>query len=683
MGLPSATSEAARRGPPEGSSAWIRGQLLLERPAAALAAAKDAREKGDRLRAEWLLGEIALRHPIIADYADLMRSELLLASSRASEAAEVASTALDQHADTPLRPDLLSLLGHARAQQQDEEGAREAWRAALDATRQQALRASLLLATAASQARSGDQDAAIETFRVLWRLYPLSEEASRAGTRLDELEGALGEPLRGAVDWRRRAENLDRGRRNPEALEAYEKAIAMGLSKAQEAGARRRRAQTLFRMREYPRAVEAFASLPQKDDIPIWHARSMARADRVPEAIAEFERIATHRGDAVALRARFLAALLLEGRGKTERAREYLVSLTRDRARSAVGRASLWRLAWGAYRDGRYAEAIDFIDRLVAKERDPIAGLRTRYWRGRALESLGRQLAGDPAASAAARVQFETIALEFPLTYYGWRARQRLPSPEVTLAIPIPEAPPPDPGRRKLEADDLARVRILIEAGLEERALDELSRLSKRAGGLNDRLELARLFRSAGHFASAQRMVVEPYQLELARAPSPAHEELWWHAWPAAYLDLVERETSRPGSVDAALVFAIMREESGFRPRVVSPVGARGLLQIMEPTGARLARAVGQEDFHADHLFEPDVNIRLGSHYLAELSQRFDGRLSAAIASYNAGPGAVSGWLEERGDLEDDEWVESIPYEQTRDYVKRVLRSLQAYRLLY
>jgi soluble lytic murein transglycosylase len=202
-------------------------------------------------------------------------------------------------------------------------------------------------------------------------------------------------------------------------------------------------------------------------------------------------------------------------------------------------------------------------------------------------------------------------------------------------------------------------------------------------GGLADRLELAQLYRSAGSYRAAQRLVLDPYKEELARGPSPTLEELWWHAWPAAYLEQVEEATRSPGSVESALVLSIMREESGFRPRVVSPVGARGLLQIMEPTGQRLAQAIGHEDFEADDLFEPRTNIRLGSYYLGELSRRFDGRLSAAIASYNAGPEAVAAWLEARPELDDDEWIESIPYEQTRSYVKRVLRSLQAYRLLY
>ena len=92
---------------------------------------------------------------------------------------------------------------------------------------------------------------------------------------------------------------------------------------------------------------------------------------------------------------------------------------------------------------------------------------------------------------------------------------------------------------------------------------------------------------------------------------------------------------------------------------------------------------MGLSSYEDDHLFAPETNIALGAHYLAELSARFDGALPAAIASYNAGPDAVSGWLSEPSESLTDEWVETIPYDQTRSYVKRVLRSLQAYRMLY
>ena len=682
LGTPARGPAWAHRGPPEGSSAWIRGQQLLERPAAALAEAIEARDRGDRLRAEWLLAEIALRHPIVRDHADRMRAEVLLDRGRSADAEEVVRGALENHTDTVLAAELFATLGDALAAQQQEEAARQAWRSALDATRKSELRAAVLSSIGASLERSGLRDAAVENYRVLWHLYPLSEEAELASLRLDQLRGGVDSPLRTAEDWRRRADSLFRARRNPEALAAYQQAIALGLSKSRAQQARRRVGQTLFRMRQYRKAVRAFEAVPQTDDIPIWHARSLARDGRVPQAIAEFERIASQRRGTHALRARFLAALLLDGRGETERSKRYLESLTRGRSTSSVRRASLWRLGWRAYREGRYADAIGFIDPLIREEQDAIGGLRSRYWRARALS----RLVDDEIALAAARDEFAAMALAYPLTYYGWRARLRLPGGHASSQEPIEpvaEMLNRNGGKRKLSPEQLLRARILLEAGLEEEALEELARAEKRVGGLADRLELAQLFRSAGDFRRAQRLVIDPYKEVLARGPAATLEELWWHAWPAAFLDFVESATQAPGSVDAALVLSIMREESGFRAKVVSPVGARGLLQIMEATGERLALAVGHENFTADDLFEPKTNIRLGSYYLGELSQQFGGRLSAAIASYNAGPEAVSQWLVARPDLDDDEWVEAIPYEQTRSYVKRVLRSLQAYRLLY
>jgi soluble lytic murein transglycosylase len=125
-----------------------------------------------------------------------------------------------------------------------------------------------------------------------------------------------------------------------------------------------------------------------------------------------------------------------------------------------------------------------------------------------------------------------------------------------------------------------------------------------------------------------------------------------------------------------------MREESGFRAEIVSPVGARGLLQIMVETGQQLALEHGVEEFDDEDLFDPGRNIDLGARYLTDLTRLFDGRTSASIASYNAGPEAVSRWKPDDA-AEDDEWVEAIPYSQTRSYVKRVLRSLYAYQVLY
>jgi len=126
-----------------------------------------------------------------------------------------------------------------------------------------------------------------------------------------------------------------------------------------------------------------------------------------------------------------------------------------------------------------------------------------------------------------------------------------------------------------------------------------------------------------------------------------------------------------------------MREESGYRPEVISVSGARGLLQLMPSTAEVVAADAGMAGISPAALFVPDVNIRLGTRYLSQLRRRFDGNPAAAIGSYNAGPHAVERWLGKRDGADDDEWVEAIPYDQTRAYVKRVLRSVHAYRVLY
>jgi soluble lytic murein transglycosylase len=217
---------------------------------------------------------------------------------------------------------------------------------------------------------------------------------------------------------------------------------------------------------------------------------------------------------------------------------------------------------------------------------------------------------------------------------------------------------------------------------MDEEARAELHRLYPRVKGLADRLNLADLYAEAGDFHRSQRLMVSAYDERLAGMPAPEDLEVWWHAWPSPYVEPIREAAEQGVRVEPGLVYAVMREESGYQPEVLSVSGARGLLQIMPETGERLAASASLKAFSPDDLFLPRVNIRLGSSYLQQLMERFDGRISATVASYNAGPEAVSRWFEGES-TEDDEWVEAIPYDQTRNYVKNVLRSLEVYRVLY
>ncbi len=654
--------------PPADAVLRAQSQTMLDDPAALFRAAAAANEAEDYAHADWLYAQIGQRHPIVGDHAGLLRARLQLDRGRHEEAREIANATLSGWSESPLRAPLHELVGEALVRARDEVGAREAWAAALSETDDEDQRAALLRKVARSEERSGEDKAAGITWRLLWYAHPATAEAEQASHRLDVIEAHLGETLRRASDWRRRGDRLFRQRMNDEALEAYDKALAMGLPKSETRRARKQRAQTLFRMRRYPEAVAAFEALPQTGDTPIWTARSMARADRVPESIAAFEKLARKSGPNQ-MRAHYLAALLLDGRDRDEEARAHFEVLANDPKGSGNKRAALWRLGWSDYRFGRHEEAAKRFGALADATGDPIDRLRPRYWQARALEKAGRP--------QEAQTILATLAEEYPLAYYGWRARiatgrEALARPEHTIKL----------GSSALPGSALERVRILMKAGLADAGAEETASLTRRARGLDDRVELARLLTSAGDFNRAQRVIVDAYRSDLARGPVAGLEELWWYAWPSAFEGLVDEATADEGSVDPELVYSIMREESGYRPKVVSPVGARGLLQIMRETGARLADRSGRRAFDPDDLFDPRTNIELGSFYLAELSAQFPTKLSASIASYNAGPHVVSDWVD--GDLRpDDEWVEAIPYSQTRSYVKRVMRSLQAYRLLY
>jgi soluble lytic murein transglycosylase len=637
-------------------------------PGAALAAAVAAWRAENWDLARELLTDVSARYPLIADYADLLLLRIALANDDPAQTAALA--AAWDHSDSQLGAEVSEILANARAALGESEAARTAWQAAIAADSLAANHARLQLKLADSFAADGDSATALKSFLEVWTTHPTSPEAERAGAALDELATQRGSDPRTASHHRRRADAFFRHRNNEAALADYERAIALGtLGKSEARRAKRQRAHTLFRLRRYPEAVEAYGALPPAPEYLIERARAIARAGDPAAGARELEVIARNSKGRVSARALFLAGLLWDGEGKTERARNLFERVIGSAAGTSYANVALWNFGWSAYREGRIDEARQSFERLLSRDAKGVSALRARYWLART-----REAQGELAAEAA----FAEIAREYPLSYYGWRARLRvddraLPREKSERTI--------DPGTEALGLDAMARPQILLEAGLEAEGRRELNRLYPQAKSLVDRLALSNLYANSGDFNRSQRLIVEEFSTTLARGPIPEQLEMWWYAWPAPFSEDMSRATNDGDWIEPGLVYALMREESGYRPRVVSTVGARGLLQIMPKTGEKLAQEVALATFDPEDLFDPTVNIRLGSHYLRTLLIRFDNQASAAIASYNAGPNAVARWIDP--ELDDDEWVEAIPYDQTRAYVKRVLRSLYAYRVLY
>jgi soluble lytic murein transglycosylase len=158
--------------------------------------------------------------------------------------------------------------------------------------------------------------------------------------------------------------------------------------------------------------------------------------------------------------------------------------------------------------------------------------------------------------------------------------------------------------------------------------------------------------------------------------------DFWRALFPQLYWIEVQ-EAAEQVQLDPFLVLSVIRQESAFNARAVSRSDARGLMQLLPTTGREVSQRLGLEAFRADLLYEPRLNVRLGAHYLGRLAETHRGNLILALAAYNAGPGRVRRWVQDLSTADWDEFVESLPFEETRGYIKSVLRNYGVYQGLY
>jgi soluble lytic murein transglycosylase len=215
--------------------------------------------------------------------------------------------------------------------------------------------------------------------------------------------------------------------------------------------------------------------------------------------------------------------------------------------------------------------------------------------------------------------------------------------------------------------------------GLEQDAVRELTALTDAYG--NDAAAVASLsvlLSETGAYHHALRLVRSRFRDRLERGGGAILEDgLWNAAYPTGLISTISMQGV--DGVDPFLVAAIIREESQYDWRAVSRVGAIGLMQVMPATANEVAQRHRLPDVTRDDLFDQETNIRIGVRYIGQLLARFSGNLVHAVAAYNAGPIAVESWVVAYRGRSDDEFVELIPFQETRQYVKRVLRSYREY----
>ncbi|HXV60408.1 MAG TPA: transglycosylase SLT domain-containing protein [Vicinamibacteria bacterium] len=338
-----------------------------------------------------------------------------------------------------------------------------------------------------------------------------------------------------------------------------------------------------------------------------------------------------------------------------------------------------WQLFWDDFRHGRFDEAGLGLEE-AAREKPGAEGLaRILYWSGRSFQEAGRV---DRAESL-----YRQVLLGYKNTYYGRRALERLGElrgDSFSLSA-IESARDGIDLRDALSIDRVAkqqRIAQLDVVGLDEAALAE-ARSAVR--GLRDDaafLALAAwIHHDRGRNMEAIRTIREAFPFHESATGDLLPRPIWLLFYPLDYWDEVQKYSSQH-ELDPFLVAALIRQESTFNPRVRSRAGARGLMQILPATGRVLARQERRKYALAD-LYVPEINIRYGTRYLKQELARFDERVDYALASYNAGPNRVRRWTGMDMSLDAEVFIEEIPFDETRNYVRLVLRNEMLYRRLY
>lgn len=338
--------------------------------------------------------------------------------------------------------------------------------------------------------------------------------------------------------------------------------------------------------------------------------------------------------------------------------------------RSANAPEALWRLGDRLRRSGDAVGAATAWGRLATRFPGAPQAPRAGYQAGRLHEAAGRADAGAAAYRAA-------IAAD-PTSYYAVRAADRLGADPLAapLAAPIDWSGGDDAAVQRA----LARLDVLEQAGLTGHWKQELEAQRRALRGRPAALlSLAEGVRDRGHTVEGIRIG----RALLEETGGRWDERLLRLVFPLPLPELLRREADR-SDVDPYLLAGLVRQESSWNPLARSHVGATGLAQVMPSTGAWLARSAGVRDFRTHLLTVPEVGLRMGARYLRDQMKRYRGRRDLALAAYNAGPGRADRWRREIAAGRDvDAFREAIPFDETREYVKLVIRNAEVYRRLY
>ncbi len=545
---------------------------------------------------------------------------------------------------------------------------------------------------------AGKRDEAVSVYLRVMARYVTSKDAPAALERLAALSPGFQARPANYATMLERAENLLRSGRNPEA-----RALLVKLATVRGAAAgltERRRvlmAQAEYNLGRSTTILPLLRGIPDSNPMAPHALYLEAAVNRrlnreAPFLAARDAALRLFPQSPYTERILYTAATYYDVNNRPEECREAYLSLRSKFPKGEHSERALWRSSTLAYFLKRYDEALAGFWEYFRSHTTSRNALATMFWMGRCYDRLGdgeraaelyarcTELSGDSyhgqrAAEAGAALKENGRIPGTP--YSGIDFAQVIQRAEAVRPGVPALAPPAGPA-----AAIAGRVHELASAGLTDLALSELRRGLHRFPEENAlRYLMSRLYLVKEDYFGVIGTLRRAFPDYDSRPRATLPREVWDMLFPALHLDVIATQSAR-NDLDPSLVLGLIRQESAFDLQARSQAKALGLMQVLPSTGRVLAREVRIPRYNSRKLLQADVNIALGTRHLATLLQQFDRRVEFALAAYNAGDNRVDRWRRDFGDVDMAEFVERIPFGETRDYIKQVLTNAAYYRRL-
>jgi len=556
------------------------------------------------------------------------------------------------------------------------------------------VRSDIELAVGRAYEAAGDNQKAAIAFRNLYFNLPTSFEADLAGTELRKLG------ISGSVAERRtRADLLYKAKHYSDAAHDYHDLVE-GVTPADRPQVQLALAAALEKSGSSRDAHKILTSMGvQSGDAEAERlyllsetSRSTSDEDAVQQTLNELRQFGP--ASPWLEQALFSAANMYLLKRDYDHAIDYFRELQQRFPNGARASYAHWKASWLNFRQGRIDAARQGFENQIALYPDSAEIPAALYWRARVAEEDGNR--------AMARAFYQRLSDRYHNFYYAELGRQRLknlPGGAATTTTPattedLPHYPlldriPPLSTAGKITAADppddnlrVARARLLSNGGLADMAVRELQAAATQEGGTWAPPEMAKVYQDGGRYDRGieimKRTTPNYFAIDLTDLPRPYWEALF----PKAYWSDLRKYSTLNG-LDPYLVASLIRQESEFNALAVSRANAVGLMQLLPKTGKTVAKQVKLKGYSAPQLYTPAINLELGTRYFKDMVDKYNGQFEYALAAYNAGSDRVGDWLGQGHYRDPQEFVESIPFTETREYVQAILRNASVYRQLY